>query len=269
MNTNSASSSASPSSSTSHRRLAGAAICLASISALGVVAFSRNAEAKPVGPLVVATQGDQLGPSVGRTIVVDGVGRVSQAPDRLIVNLGVETRAPRVADALKSNNTAAAAINKLIKERGVDAKDIQTSGLSIYPQFDNTGRKITEYQVNNTVTVLLRKLDSAGDLIDAVTVAGGDATRINGLNFSIGDSSKSEAEARKMAIADGRSQAEQLAANAGVKLGLLRTIRTSTAGNPGPQPAFAQDRAKEGTAAALESGSYEVSANVQLVFDIA
>lgn len=230
-----------------------------------------------VGALVLTMSGQPAGANVstsesskstGRTIIVDGTGRVAETPDRMILSLGVETRAARVADALKANNDSATTVNKLLKSKGIEARDIQTSGLSIYPQFDPTGRRITAYQVNNSITVMIRKLDTSGALIDEVAKVAGDAIRINGLSFGIGDTAKSQGRARELAVADARTQAEQLTKAAGVKLGALRTIRTSVESNVGPQPQFSKVTEARSADVPIEAGSYEVSASVQLVYDI-
>ena len=163
-----------------------------------------------------------------RSVIVNGTGRVSVVPDRLFLNLGVETRAPKVADALRTNNKAAQDLIKVLKDKGVAEKDIKTSQLSIYPQFDTTGRRITSYQVNNSVTATIRNIATSGDLIDSAATVAGDAIRINGLDFSVGDPSAALASARDLAVKDAKTQAEQLAKSAGVKLGKLRTISSGS-----------------------------------------
>lgn len=249
-----------PKSTPTRRRLL-AALGVATISALSVGLVATNSEA-------TVSSNSTYAKGTERTIIVDGTGRVSETPDRMILNLGIETRAPRVATALTANNEAAAAMNKLLKDKGIEAKDIQTSGLSIYPQFDNTGRRITGYQVNNNVTVKIRKLDTSGAVIDAVAAAAGDAIRINGLSFGIGDTAKAQGRARELAVGDARTQAEQLAKAAGVKLGALRTIRTSAEPVVGPQQ-YTAEAAVAKASVPIEAGSLEVSASVQLVYDIA
>lgn len=239
----------------------------AAISAVGLfTALGIGAAATQNAGASVASPSPTSG--TGRTIVVDGTGRVSETPDQMILNLGVETRALRVSEALKANNDSAATINKLLKARGIEARDIQTSGLSIYPQFDNTGRKITAYQVNNSITVKIRNLATSGELIDAVATAAGDAIRINGLSFAVADTAKSQARARELAVGDARTQAEQLAKAAGVRLGALRTIRTSVDNSVPVQGQFSQASVAKAADTPIEAGSFEVSASVQLVYDI-
>lgn len=235
------------------------AVTLAAAVAIGLATIVQPAGAQ-------SPSSETAAPS-GRTIIVDGTGRVSETPDRMVLNLGIETLAPRVADALRTNNDAATSVNKLLKSKGIEARDIQTSGLSIYPQFDNTGRRVTGYQVTNSIAVTIRKIDTSGVLIDEVAKVAGDAIRINGLSFGIGDTAKAQGRARELAVADARTQAEQLTKAAGVKLGALRTIRTSVDAGVSPQPQFRQESAAK-VSAPIEAGSYEVSASVQLVYDI-
>ena len=261
MNTTTQSSFSPSTQRSSVRRFLGASALIGAltVSALTISSLHHPAEA------TVTTSSSST--ASGRTIVVDGTGRVSETPDRMILNLGIETSAPRVASALTANNAAATTMNKLLKEKGIDPKDIQTSGLSIFTQFDNTGRKITAYTVSNTVTVVIRKIDTSGALIDAVASSAGDAIRINGLSFAIGDSAKAQGRARELAVADARTQAEQLTKAAGVKLGALRTIRTSAEPSIAQQPQFSE-RSVAKASVPIEAGSFEVSASVQLVYDI-
>ncbi len=240
-------------------------LALAGATLLGVVGFSVTRASDPVA----AQSATSTTATPARSIIVNGTGRVSVTPDRLFLNLGVETRAPKVADALRANNRAAQDLIKVLKDKGVADKDIKTSQLSIYPQFDTTGRKITSYQVTNSVTATIRDITTSGDLIDAAATVAGDAIRINGLVFSVADPSVPLASARDLAVKDAKTQAEQLAASAGVKLGKLRTI---SSGNDTTDPTVFRQAvavADVAGAAPISAGSQDVTATVQLIFDIA
>lgn len=213
------------------------------------------------------TSGSSTTAATTRSVIVNGVGRVTVTPDRMILSLGVETRSLRVADALKANNKAAQDLIKVLKDKGVAEKDIKTSQLSIYPQFDRDGRKITAYQVNNSVTATVRNIASSGDIIDAAAAGAGDAIRINGLEFGIGDPSPALASARDLAVKDAKAQAEQLARSAGVKLGKLRTIRS---GSTPDEPSVLRQAsvAADSAGAPISAGTQDVTASVELVYDI-
>ncbi len=109
-----------------------------------------------------------------RTITAVGAGLVNAVPDRLYLNIGVQTSSARVSDALKANNTSAQPLIAALKSKGIDVKDIKTSQVSINPQFDTTGRRVTSYNVSNAVTVTIRKIETSGDLIDAAANISGD-----------------------------------------------------------------------------------------------
>lgn len=203
-----------------------------------------------------------------RTINVHGIGRVDETPDQVTVTLGVETSGPNASEALKENNAKAADLIKLLKERGVKDRDVQTSNLSIYPQYDNTGRRIERYTVNNTVTATIKDVKGAGALIDGAATAAGDAIRVNGLSFGVSELGPARQKARTAAVKDGRAQAEELAEAAGVKLGKLRMIQGSGSYAP-PQPiAYAEAKMADASAVPLEAGSQQVTVEVDLVYDI-
>jgi uncharacterized protein len=244
-----------------------ALVSIASVVAIGTfMAFSANA---------ASTQAkDPAAPTASvRTIIVHGSGKVSATPDQVTVTLGVETNAKTAQGALKDNNAKADELIKLLKGTGIDAKDIQTNQLAAYPQYDNTGRKLTSYQVTNTVTATIKNLGKAGEIIDQAAAVAGDAIRIQGVSFSLSDESPAMAAslktARANAVADARAQAEQLASAAGVKLGALRTI---SAGNVSAPPIMLEKLRQADVASSsvpLEAGSQQITADVDLVFEFA
>ncbi|HEV8625068.1 MAG TPA: SIMPL domain-containing protein [Acidimicrobiia bacterium] len=207
------------------------------------------------------------------SIAARGVGLVKGTPDTLRVVLGVETRSPSAKDALAANNDNANALVDTLKSKGVEAKDLQTSQLSINPTYDDKGQRITGYQVNNTVTATLHDIAGAGALIDAAAGAVGDAVRVQSIGFSIVDDSTLKAEARTQAVHLAQLQAEQMAKAAGVKLGAIRLISEVPASSPMPY----YDQLASGRTAApgaappapILPGQHELSLTVDVVWDIA
>ena len=80
---------------------------------------------------------------------------------------------------------------------------------------------ITGYQVSNSVTVIIRDLETIDDVIDGAVEAGGDNIRFNGLSFSLEDTSTLKVDARTAAVTDLKGRAEHLATLGGVGLGDL------------------------------------------------
>jgi uncharacterized protein YggE len=239
---------------------------VAAVAVLAVACAKSDGKAAGAAPAVSADNGRP-------SIAARGVGLVKGTPDTLRVVLGVETRSASAKDALAANNDKANALVDTLKSKGVEAKDIQTSQLSINPTYDDKGQRITSYQVTNQVTATLHDIAGAGGLIDAAAGAVGDAVRVQSMGFSIDDDSALKAEARTQAVHLAQLQAEQMAKAAGVKLGGVRLI-TEIPSSSGPMPMYDQYRSSIGASPAAQPapvlpGTQELSLTVDVVWDIA
>ena len=123
------------------------------------------------------------------------------------------------------------------------------------------------YQVTNQLTVKVRDLDAVGGTIDEVTEAGGDLTRLQGINVSIEDTEALPEQARAAAVADLMDKASQFATLPQTQLGKLLFITETGAFNP--VPVFAE-RAFDGSASPtpIMAGKLSVVVTVQAVFAI-
>ena len=203
------------------------------------------------------------------TISAAGTGVVSGTPDLLTVSLGVNSRGATAGEALNNANQHANDLIGTLKAQGIDPKDIATSGLSISPVYDDKGQQITGYQSSNLVTAKLRDLTRAGAVIDAAAAAVGNDIVLNGVDFSIENTSGLFAQARKQAVDAARTQAEQLAQAAGVRLGPVQSITESAQEIPRPVPAAGKTADAAGSLAVpIEPGSQQVSLTVEVVFQI-
>ncbi|MGW0173567.1 SIMPL domain-containing protein [Rhodococcus sp. NPDC003322] len=199
-------------------------------------------------------------------ISTQGVGKVTAAPDTATVVLGVQTQAATAEAALASNAEKATALIDSLKSRGIESKDIATSGLSVQPTFAPASTDITGYQVTNQVTATVHDIAGAGALIDAAAAAAGDAVRVQQMTFSIGDDSDLRAQARAKAVEQAKAQAGQIADAAGVELGGVRWISEVAAAPPGPLPGRMQSDQVASTP--VEPGTQELTVTVSVVYDI-
>lgn len=206
--------------------------------------------------------------SGSRLITAQGIGTVSGTPDVVTVSLGVETNSNTAQAALEENNRLAADVITVLKDNGVAAEDLQTSQLSVNPNYDDKNT-ITGYQVTNMVTAKLRDITKAGAMIDAVGKSAGDAVRVQQLSFSIDDDSALRATARANAVTQAQAQVQQMADAAGVALGPIHTITESPTSTPIAYPAAASLDAAAGAAVPIEAGSQELRVVVQVAYEIA
>jgi hypothetical protein len=156
-------------------------------------------------------------------IWVSGIGEVSITPDIATLNLGVTAQEISVAQTQSTASEAMTKVMKALTDAGIAQKDIQTGYFSISQRtsWDDMKRteNVTGYQVTNMVTVKIREIAKAGDIIDAVVVAGGDVIRINGINFSVENPAQYYQDARAKAMAAAKNKADELAKLAGLTLG--------------------------------------------------
>ncbi len=236
------------------------------IAAVGVAGCS-SGSSKTTAPagLVAATSGVTPGP----TINVAGHGEVEGTPDVMTVTMGVQTTDPSAQAALQRNNQHANALIAALKAQGVAAKDIQTVDLNVSPNFDKNFH-VTGYSASNTVSAKLRDLSKAGEVIDAAALTAGEDVRLQGVTFSIDNTSGLVAKARADAIKDALAQGKQLAGAAGVTLGPIRTIDDTGTLLPQSQSLHITSGALRDAAASVpvEPGSQQLSVDVTVVFDI-
>ena len=166
-------------------------------------------------------------------IWVNGQGKVYVTPDVAVLTLGIESQEDNVAVARDKAAAAMEAVIAVIKDQGIDDKDIQTRYFNIQQVTRWDSGRDTEivigYRVTNTVTVKVREeIEKVGDIIDDVVVAGGDLTRVNGINFTVDEPRPYFEQAREKAIEYAAAKARQLAEKTGVKLGDVTYITESS-----------------------------------------
>ena len=171
-------------------------------------------------------------------VLVTGVGEVLGEPDTLVANLGVETVASTVGEALDRAGTAAGGMRDALVRAGTARADLQTSNVDISSRRNDAG-EVTGYTVSQGITATIRNLPRAGALLSAAVAAGGDAARLNGVSLAVGDDAALLTAARKKAFADARAKAELYAGAAGRRLGpVVKVIEVV----PGSREPGDQDR---------------------------
>jgi uncharacterized protein YggE len=159
-----------------------------------------------------------------------------------------------------------------LKASGIEAKDIQTSNFMINPryQYDQTNvqpPKLVGYDVSNTVTVSVKKLDSLGAVLDKVVSDG--SNQVNGVTFALADDETLKDEARKLAVADAERKAKLYADAAHITLGQIMSV--SEGNYQPPQPIFYGKAVRADAAASavpIAEGEQTVAIDVGIVWEI-
>lgn len=239
---------------------------------LGRIAIATGLALALSGP-ALAAPGDghkpahgSCGPMKMPRLSVSGQGQARTAPDLAVIQIGVETQADSASAAMQQNSEQQAAVIEAIKGAGVEAKDIQTSGLNLNPMIDygeNQKAKVLGYQASNMVSVRVTEIASLGDVLDAVVSAG--ANNVNGISFLREDSEAVEDDARRAAVEDARHKAEVMAEAAGMTLGPILVLRDAPS-QSGPQPMMMRAAEAKDASTPVEAGELSVTAEVQIDF---
>lgn len=272
----------------SRRRLgwAGAAAALMAVATASALVVAGGASAAPARSRgaaggasagkgsehpAAARHGAQLASSTGPAhVTVTGTGTVSGAPDTLTLQIGVSTRAPSATAALDEADTELASLQAVFETAGVPSGGLQTSGLDLQPNEDSSGA-ITGYEADEELTVTMHDLARAGTVIDDAAHQVGNDVRLDGVSFSIADTTALLARARAAAFADAHAAALALAAAAGQPLGPLVSVTDQTqqqAPPPGPYFSAAGTASRAAAPVPLNAGTQQVTAQVELVYDL-
>ncbi len=218
----------------------------------------------------VTVQGPSTADQTG--IAVSGIGTVTVRPDIAVISAGVQTQGATVSAARTAAATAMEKVNAAVRGFGVAEADITTQYFSIQPQYDRTTpNRITGYSVTNQVSIKVRNIDNASQVLDAVAQAAGDAVRVGGISFTVDKPEQHLAKAREDAIAQARSRAETLAKAANVKLAGARAISESTGGiAPLAEKMLAAPSVSGlgGAPTPVNPGEQELQVTVSVVYDI-
>lgn len=243
---------------------------LTAVSLAALLAAPAMAQSPAPGPNEAPSAGmGHKMPHHAAKLTVTGQGRSSAAPDLALITLGVSTEAATAEEAMTQNSSRQKAVIDALTAEGVEARDIQTAGLSLSPKMvydNNQPPKMVGYVAQNTVNVRVRDLDGLGAVLDRLVSTG--ANEISGISFAREDMAEAEDKARADAVVDARRRAELMAEAAGMRIGQIRML--SDAAIPeGPRPLMAmRAEAKADSSVPIAAGELEVSAQVTAVFDL-
>jgi uncharacterized protein YggE len=207
----------------------------------------------------------------GTLLSVSAQAEASRVPDVASLSTGVVTQATDANAALRANAEQMTKVMSAIKAAGIAAKDIQTSGINVNPQYkytDNQPPAITGYQASNTVNIKVREIDKLGKVLDALVASG--ANQVNGPSFEIDEPEAVYDEARRAALDKARARAGMYAKSLGMQV--RRIVSISEGGGfvrPMPMMMMAKAGAMDRAAPSpVSPGETTLSANLDVVFEL-
>jgi uncharacterized protein YggE len=167
------------------------------------------------------------------------------------------------AVALAKANSASAAVRKSVLANGVSAKDLATTSLTIYPEYNYTQEKGSVqigYRASQSFTVLVKNAANAGAVVDAIAAAGGDYLQLQGVSPFVLDNSKATEAARAAAVKNAKAKAVSYAKLLGVKLGKVDFL--SEGGATYNPPIYGMAKASADEATVIDLGTQDVTVSI-------
>lgn len=206
-----------------------------------------------------------------KAVKVTGTADIKVIPDRATISIGVEKQSSSAVAAKRAADNATRELLAVLRNSGIDGKDIKTEWLSLTPDYDWRNNRISGFTASQSLTVTLLDLSKLDGLLDALVKAGGN--RISSVEFETSETRKYRDQARELAVTAAREKAEALAKALGQSIG--KAISVEEVAQPQyPYPyggvtanvSLELDKARTGPATA--TGERKVTASVTVWFEL-
>ena len=201
-----------------------------------------------------------------RYVTVNAEGIVQVTPDAVRLNASVSLVAGTSAQALSKTSTAAAKVRAALVAKKIATKDIKTTSISVYPEYNYTqdkGSVQIGYRASQSFEVIVRNAASAGAVVDDVVTAAGDDVQIQGATPFVLDSAKATASARAAAVANARAKAKSYAELLDVKLGKV-TYLVENSSPVSYSPIMGIAKAADSGATEIDLGNQDVTVSITI-----
>lgn len=158
-----------------------------------------------------------------------GVGEAVAVPDIATFSFTVREEGKNVASVQQAMTDKANKAISYLKEQGIEDRDIKTENYYTNPKYEYSQgvcgpnfcppskQTIVGYEVSQTVSVKVRDIAKAGDLLTQISALS--ISEVSNLSLTVDSEDSLKAEAKANAIAKAREDAENIAKSLGLKLG--------------------------------------------------
>jgi uncharacterized protein len=237
-------------------------------------------------------------------ITVYGTGEVKVVPDEVVITLGHETSNKAVKDAIRANDEQIKKLLEVIKKSGVEQKYIQTTMVSVRPEYRDdrliyqgkananpnmpqmqtapsqvqattAENHIKFFTAQKTIVITVKDTSKVEELLSSLYETG--VTQISGIDYRTTELRKHRDRAREMAMKAAREKAIAMAAAVDHKVGRVISINENSSGSYGlpiynrsiqsPFESSPSNPAEE-SEGSIALGQISISANVTVQFEL-
>jgi uncharacterized protein YggE len=209
-------------------------------------------------------------PADGTLLNIASEAEAKRVPDVATLSAGVVTQATDGDTAMRQNAQQMEKVMQAIRGAGIAEKDVQTSGITLYPQYvykEGQSPRITGYQASNTVNLKVRDLTRLGKVLEVLASQG--ANQINGPSFEIDKPEPVYDEARIAALKQAQARAGTYAQSLGLRVRRIVSISENRGGGGRPMPAMRmQAMAADAASPPVSPGETSLSINLDVTFEL-
>lgn len=191
-------------------------------------------------------------------------------PDQIRLNVQVNTRAESASEAMTQASKKTSDILSVLKNYGIDLKDIQTTRVTVSAILDYQRNiqppPVIGYSGVNDFTVIFKNtlMDKVGEFLDKAVTLG--VTSFSGLMYESSKERELERDALKKAATDAQARAGVLAKELGATLGRVMNVSESVVSPTPVMRAGMMDAAA--AAAPVMTGELAITAQVTVTFEL-
>ena len=208
---------------------------------------------------------------VPQGITVQATGVAEVMPDAVRISLSVSVLAESNDSALEQMTARMSIIRGVLEGEEVEAADIASQNVTVSPEYkysEADGQQLVGYRATQTLDVLVRKAENAGDIIGELSQSGvGESLSINGTFPVLIDTSSGMGAAREAAVFQARQKADAYADLFGVELGDLVYLTEVSA--PQSVVSAKSDAMAESAAPTIDLGTQLVTVTIEVRWKIA
>lgn len=206
-----------------------------------------------------------------RVVTVRGEGIVFAVPDQVRLSVQINTRAESATTAMGQASSKTRDVLALLKNYGVDAKDIQTSRVSVSPILDYQRNiqppPIVGYAGTNEFGIVFKGklIEKVGEFLDKSITAG--VSSFGNLIYESSAQRGLERDALKKAADDAQARAAVLAQQLGAAVGKVISISEGV-NAPSPVAMMRSGPMDALAGAPVMTGELAINAQVTVVFEL-
>lgn len=157
------------------------------------------------------------GAETTRSIQVVGTAEAKVVPDVAHVSVGARQEAQTVKQAMEKLEKSFRALEELVSESGIAAKDVQTEAFQVQPRyrFDEGKRNLTGYEARKMLRVTFRDFDRLKSFLHKALSTG--PNELGGLQFEFSRMDSLKTAVTLRALQEAKKTASRMAAELGVK----------------------------------------------------